>query len=118
MQLWRQRCICGVMAQQLTMAIRSPIPRGESVQAFDPPTLRHLPRPFPGTPPPQAAEEATLEELLTCQVTRSQLEEWYTQPFFERDALTGCVVRMAYGPGIRDTSGNTHPGYMIMEVRP
>ncbi|EFJ41673.1 hypothetical protein VOLCADRAFT_98246 [Volvox carteri f. nagariensis] len=64
----------------------------------------------------EAPEEATLEELLTCQVTRIQLEEWFTQPFFERDALSGCVVRMAYGPGMRDASGNTHPGYMIMEI--
>ncbi|GIL51504.1 hypothetical protein Vafri_7475 [Volvox africanus] len=64
----------------------------------------------------EAHEEATLEELLACQVTRSQMEEWFTQPFFERDALSGCVVRMAYGPGMRDASGNTHPGYMIMEI--
>lgn len=39
------------------------------------------------------------------------------QPFFERDALNGCVVRMAYGPGVRDHAGNTHPGYLVMEVR-
>ncbi|KAG2498113.1 hypothetical protein HYH03_003871 [Edaphochlamys debaryana] len=64
----------------------------------------------------EAAEEATLEELLACQVTRSQLEEWFSQPFFERDALSGCVVRMAYGPGVRDAAGGTHPGYMIMEI--
>ncbi len=51
------------------------------------------------------------------QVTRTQLEEWVNQPFFERDALNGCVVRMAYGPGVRDNTGATHPGYMVMQVR-
>lgn len=50
------------------------------------------------------------------QVTRTQLEEWVNQPFFERDALNGCVVRMAYGPGVRDNTGATHPGYMVMQV--
>ncbi|PNW85650.1 hypothetical protein CHLRE_03g196450v5 [Chlamydomonas reinhardtii] len=64
----------------------------------------------------EAAEEASMEELLACQVTRQQLEEWYMQPFFERDALNGCVVRMAYGPGVRDHAGNTHPGYLVMEI--
>ncbi|KAG2442299.1 hypothetical protein HXX76_002385 [Chlamydomonas incerta] len=54
----------------------------------------------------EAAEEASMEELLACQVTRQQMEEWYMQPFFERDALNGCVVRMAYG----------HTGYMVMEI--
>ncbi|KXZ44243.1 hypothetical protein GPECTOR_70g473 [Gonium pectorale] len=69
-----------------------------------------------GSSAKQSAEEASLEELLGCQVTRGQLEDWVTQPFFERDALSGCVVRMAYGPGTRDTAGHTHPGYMIMEI--
>jgi hypothetical protein len=51
------------------------------------------------------------------QITRAELEQWVAQPFFADDALNGCVVRMAYGPGVRDAAGSAHPGYMIMEVR-
>ena len=58
----------------------------------------------------------SLPPLPCVQVTRSQLEAWFLQPFFEADRLNGCVVRMAYGPGLRDNSGNVHPGYMLMEV--
>ncbi|GAX80452.1 hypothetical protein CEUSTIGMA_g7891.t1 [Chlamydomonas eustigma] len=59
-------------------------------------------------------EDASLEELKSIQVLRTQLEAWYDKPFFTGDGVSGIVVRMAYGAA---AGGQQYMLFVVHDVK-